>query len=58
VVYPQGPFLIVILEIEVDVPGVRQALLFGQFDLRTLQIRPTKLKRGEEFGKFCYVNLL
>ena len=50
--------LIIILEIEVHIPGIRQTFLFGQLDLRTLQIRPAKLKRREEFSKFCYVNLL
>jgi hypothetical protein len=50
--------LVVILEIEVDVPGVGQAFLFGQFDLGALQTGPVKLERGEKFGKFRYVNLL
>jgi hypothetical protein len=50
--------LVVILEIEVHIPRIRQTFLFGQLDLRTLQICPAKLKRREKFSKFCYVNLL
>jgi hypothetical protein len=48
---------VVILEIQVHIPSIRQTFLFGQLDLGTLQICPAKLKRREEFSKFCYVNL-
>ncbi len=49
---------IVILEFEVYVPGLGQAFLFGQLDLRALQIRPAKLDRREKFSKLRQANLL